>query len=141
MMANAVQKVVVGVDGSECGQEALTWARQYVEAVGGQLRAVTAWHYPPLPTGPSMVPPSDYDPEGTAHTIMASATAGVDDAAAIERDVIEGNPAAVLIEESRDADLLVVGTRGHGGFTGMLLGSVSAHCVHHAHCPVVVVRQ
>ena len=54
--------------------------------------------------------------------------------------VIQGNAAQVLLDVARDADLLVVGSRGHGGFTGALLGSVSQHCVHHAPCPVVVVR-
>ena len=57
----------------------------------------------------------------------------------IERRVTEGSAAAVLIEASRDADLLVVGSRGHGGFTGLRLGSVSRQCVSHASCPVVVV--
>jgi nucleotide-binding universal stress UspA family protein len=135
------RKVIVGVDGSECGQDALEWAREYVQAVGGRLTAVTAWHYPPMPTGPGLVPPTDYDPESTAHTVLANAleVSGVKPSE-VEQVVAEGSAAAVLIELSRDADLLVVGTRGHGGFTGMLLGSVSAHCVHHAHCPVVVVR-
>jgi nucleotide-binding universal stress UspA family protein len=136
------RKVIVGVDGSECGQEALGWARQYVREVGGHLTAVTAWHYPPMPTGPGVVPPTDYDPEATARSLLARAIAEQerDGASGIDQVVARGNAAAVLIDKSRDADLLVVGTRGHGGFTGMLLGSVSAHCVHHAHCPVVVVR-
>jgi nucleotide-binding universal stress UspA family protein len=55
--------------------------------------------------------------------------------------VVEGHAAAVLVERSEGADLLVVGTRGHGRFTGMLLGSVSEHCVIHARCPVLVVRE
>ena len=141
MVNSTVQKVIVGVDGSDCSQEALAWSRRYVEAVGGKLTAVIAWHYPPMPTGPGMVPPTDYDPQGTARTIMANAMTGVGGGADIEQAVVEGNAAAVLIDKSRDADLLVVGTRGHGGFAGMLLGSVSAHCAHHAHCPVVVVRR
>jgi nucleotide-binding universal stress UspA family protein len=60
---------------------------------------------------------------------------------AIERRVAEGAPAAVLVDESRRADLLVVGSRGHGGFTGLLLGSVSQQCAHHASCPVVIVHR
>ena len=62
------------------------------------------------------------------------------DGVEIERRVVEGAPGAVLVEESRGADLLVVGSRGHGGFAGLLLGSVSQQCAHHAECPVVIVR-
>ena len=58
----------------------------------------------------------------------------------IERRVVEGAPATVLVDESRQADLLVVGSRGHGGFAGLLLGSVSQQCAHHAACPVVIVH-
>jgi nucleotide-binding universal stress UspA family protein len=58
----------------------------------------------------------------------------------VERVVSEGNPARVLINQSKDADLLVVGNRGHGGIVGALIGSVSTSCVHHAHCAVVVIR-
>jgi len=59
----------------------------------------------------------------------------------IERRVVEGRPAAVLVNESQGADLLVVGSRGHGGFAGLLLGSVSQQCAHHAACPVVIVHR
>lgn len=133
--------IVVGVDGSACAQDALRWAHRYAEAMGGRIVAVTAWHYPPTPAGPGIVPPTDYNPQDTARQVLAEAVAteGLD-STSVDQVVVEGNPAGVLIDRSEQADLLVVGTRGHGGFTGMLLGSVSAHCVHHAHCPVVVVR-
>jgi len=62
------------------------------------------------------------------------------DTVEIERRVVEGRPAAVLVDESQGADLLVVGSRGHGGFAGLLLGSVSQQCAHHAACPVVIVH-
>lgn len=55
--------------------------------------------------------------------------------------IVVGNPAAALIDASRDANLVAVGSRGHGGFTGMLLGSVSHQTIHHAHCPVLVIRE
>jgi nucleotide-binding universal stress UspA family protein len=58
----------------------------------------------------------------------------------IEQRVIQGAPAAVLVEESQDADLLVVGSRGHGGFAQLLLGSVSQQCAQHSECPVVIVH-
>jgi nucleotide-binding universal stress UspA family protein len=136
------QNVVVGVDGSECAQEALQWALRYVADVGGNLTAVTAWHYPPLTSAGGGVAPHTPDPQKTAQSLLADAIvkAEPDGASDIEQVVAHGHPAGTLIERSRAADLLVVGNRGHGGFTGMLLGSVSAHCVHHAHCPVVVVR-
>jgi nucleotide-binding universal stress UspA family protein len=136
------QRVVVGVDGSECGQQALRWALQYVADVGGHVTAVTAWHYPPGTTSAGGIAPNTPNPERAAHRVLSEAVASAqpDGASGIEQVVVHGHAAAVLIERSREADLLVVGTRGHGGFTGMLLGSVSAHCVHHAHCPVLVVR-
>jgi nucleotide-binding universal stress UspA family protein len=136
------QKIVVGVDGSACAQEALRWALRYAADVGGHVTAVTAWHYPPLTSAAGGVAPHTPDPQKAAQSVLAEAiaTAEADGASDVEQVAAHGHPAGTLIERSRDADLLVVGNRGHGGFTGMLLGSVSAHCVHHAHCPVVVVR-
>jgi nucleotide-binding universal stress UspA family protein len=140
MSRSARPEVIVGVDGSECGQAALHWARQYVRDVQGHLTAVSAWHFPPMPVGPAMVPPIDDDLEQNAHDVLAEAIAGLEGEHDIDQVVAQGSAAAVLILKSSEADLLVVGTRGHGGFAGLLLGSVSTQCVHHAHCPVVVVR-
>jgi nucleotide-binding universal stress UspA family protein len=102
-----------------------------------------AWHYPaavgPAPVG---VAPAAITDEVRQHLnealdkTAAEAAVGVD----IEKDVGYGHPAQVLVDQSAGADLLVVGSRGHGAFTGMMVGSVSIHCVTHAHCPVVVVR-
>jgi nucleotide-binding universal stress UspA family protein len=83
------------------------------------------------------------DLRGAAETALAATLQEVVPDAAeveIERRVVEGAPAAVLVDESREADLLVVGSRGLGGFSGLLLGSVSQQCAHHAACPVVIVR-
>jgi nucleotide-binding universal stress UspA family protein len=102
-----------------------------------------AWHYPtaagPAPLG---VAPEAVTDEARAQMaeslskVVAEGAAGLD----VEEEIAYGHPAQVLIEQSADAGLLVVGNRGHGAFTGMLLGSVSIHCVTHSHCPVVVVR-
>jgi nucleotide-binding universal stress UspA family protein len=142
-MASEGQLVVVGVDGSAESVAALRWAAAYAAATGSRLRAVMAWHYPaavgPAPVG---VAPAAITDEVRQHVnealdkTIAEAAVGVD----VEKQVGYGHPAQVLVDQSAGADLLVVGSRGHGAFTGMLVGSVSVHCVTHAHCPVVVIR-
>lgn len=130
--------VVVGVDGSQSSKHALRWAVRQAELTGAELVAVTAWHLPEMYGYVSR----DYDVD--AANILNRVLKGVLDpppAVQVTPRVVEGRAASVLIEASKDADLLVLGTRGHGGFEGMLLGSVSQHCVHHAACPVVVVPQ
>lgn len=142
-MAEAAQgRIVVGVDGSEASQAALRWAARQAQLTGERLVVVAAWEYP-TSFGWAPAYPSDWDPEGDARKALAEV---VDQVLGAERpevdlEVAEGHPAPILVEASQDADLLVVGSRGHGAFAGMLLGSVSEHCVSHAHCPVVVVRQ
>ena len=142
-MTTKGQLVVVGVDGSAESVAALKWADAYAAATGARIRVVMAWHYPaavgPAPVG---VAPAAITEEVRQHVTealdktVAEAAVGVD----VEKQVGYGHPAQVLVDQSAGADLLVVGHRGHGAFTGMLVGSVSVHCVTHAHCPVVVVR-
>jgi nucleotide-binding universal stress UspA family protein len=138
------QRIVVGVDGSPESVAALTWAAQYAKATGGTVQAVLAWHYPAVagPGGGGIVPPEvSKETERHMRASLAEAVAKVyPDPTAAETCVRYGHPAQVLVGLSKEADLLVVGSRGHGGFTGMLLGSVSIHCVSHAQCPVTVVR-
>jgi nucleotide-binding universal stress UspA family protein len=140
------QLVVVGVDGSPESIAALRWARRYAEATGATVQAVRAWHYPsaygtaPVGHAPQQV---NAEVEERLRGELASAIAQVypDSAPArAQAKVAYGHPAEALIAESKDASLLVVGYRGHGAFTGMLVGSVSIHCVTNALCPVVVVR-
>jgi nucleotide-binding universal stress UspA family protein len=143
-MTNGGQElVVVGVDGSTESVAALRWAAGYAAAADAQLRAVLAWHYPsavgPAPIGKAPASISDeVRASMTEHltTAIAEAAEGVD----VEQQIDYGHPAEVLVGQSDEADLLVVGNRGHGALTGMLGGSVSIHCVTHARCPVVVVR-
>ncbi|WP_205328581.1 universal stress protein [Glycomyces sp. YM15] len=133
--------VVVGVDGSPSSRRALRWALRQAEATGMRVVAVNAWRAPTgYGTGVMVMPGVEWAEEARAalhSTVEASSTRWPD--VPIEQRVIEGHPAAVLLKQAEGADLLVVGSRGHGGFVGALLGSVSSHCVHHATCPVVVV--
>ena len=131
--------VVVGFDGSPSAEAALRWAEHYAEATGADLELVTAWHYP-TSYGIAM-PLNGWDPEDDANSVVEKAVAQLTlPPERVHTRVAHGSPADVLTRASADAALLVVGSRGHGGFTGLLLGSVGAHCVHHAKCPVVVIR-
>jgi len=138
--------VVVGVDGSPASEAALAWAARYARAIGARLRAVLAWHYPSGAGGPPVgVAPASVTSqiEKSRYEILdkaITATCGDEPGREIEREVVCGHPVQVLIEESKEADLLVVGHTGHDSFKGMLLGSVSTHTVTHASCPVTVVR-
>jgi nucleotide-binding universal stress UspA family protein len=140
-----IERIVVGVDGSDTSRKALVWAYDEAGHHGASLVVVTTWQPPTLPLYGS-VPPEEYgdQPRKEALELLERFTSELvpkDPAVDIRTSVEEGkNPAKVLIERSKDADLVVVGSRGHGGFVGMLLGSVSQHIVAHAECPVVVVR-
>jgi nucleotide-binding universal stress UspA family protein len=133
--------VVVGVDGSDSSRQALIWAVQYAALIGAEVDAVISWNYP---TGYGMgAVASDWNPGEDACGLLADTVASVlgdDVPVRLTQQVRQGNAAQVLLDETKDAQMLVVGSRGHGGFAGLLLGSVSAHCAEHAHCPVLVVH-
>jgi nucleotide-binding universal stress UspA family protein len=133
--------VVVGVDGSPSSRRALDWALRQAEATGAKVVAVQAWHAPTV-YGTAQVPQGvdwAYEAKASLESTVAL-HAKKRPRVEIERRVFEGHPAEVLLHQAKDAGLLVVGSRGHGGFVGTLLGSVSLHCVNHARCPVVVVH-
>ena len=138
------EHVVVGVDGSAESAIAIAWAARYAKATGATIRAVMAWHFPGAvgagPVGLAPVAVSGEVEQAKQSELDKAIAAGFGADLTVERKLVYGRAAQVLIDESKDADLLVVGSRGHGGFTGMLLGSVSTHCVTHAACPVTVVR-
>lgn len=136
------RKIVVGVDGSVPSKAALSWAIKQARLTGAAVEAVIAWEFPATYGYPVPLLPSTNFADVAAE-VLATAIAevsGPDERAAISPRVVEGNAAQVLLDASAEAELLVVGSRGHGGFVEALLGSVGQHCVHHATCPVVVIR-
>jgi nucleotide-binding universal stress UspA family protein len=136
-------KVVVGVDGSKSSLLALEWATTYAEALHLKVRAVSAYHFPVDYGYYSYTPPVDDDLAMDAKNRLATTIADLKTkhpTVEFEAETVNAAPAQALIEDSKDAELLVVGSRGHGGFLGMLVGSVSLNCISHAHCPVVVLR-
>lgn len=142
----SMAKIVVGVDGSAVSTAALRWALDEARLRGATVEALHAFAYPWVSTtsqamhlietdfGPFRAAGAEIVEEALSEAGMASGPVEV------ERSVVEGPPARALLDAASDADLLVVGSRGRGGFAGLLLGSVSEHCAHHAPCPVVIVR-
>jgi nucleotide-binding universal stress UspA family protein len=132
-------QVLVAVDGSPASIEALRYGHSMAALMGARLTAVTAWQ--PLRHG--ILPPTSTHPYQAAEQLVAqSALAAFRGGGVPEYDTVavEGDPVDGLVRLSRDADLLVIGSRGHSGLTGALLGSVSGACAAHAHCPVTVVH-
>jgi nucleotide-binding universal stress UspA family protein len=136
-------RVVAGVDGSESSLRALAWAVETARARDARVAAVSTWTPPNVGELFVVAGPSDRAAfEAAAAEILAAAVDTVDAGgleAPIEQLVVAGAAGSVIVAQSEDADLVVVGSRGRGGFTGLLLGSVSDHVAHHAVCPVVVV--
>jgi nucleotide-binding universal stress UspA family protein len=135
--------VVVGVDGSEPSKVALRWALRQAAQMGAEVRVLLACHVPAVAYNAGVPLPSDLELEQYGREGIESLVSDIksdESAVTVHTQVVAGPAAPALIHASQDADLLVVGSRGHGAFTGMLLGSVAGHCVTHAHCPVVVIR-
>ena len=135
-------EIVVGVDGSASSLAALEWGAHQAELTKTALRAVTVWAWPTTYGYPVPVA-TGFDPAADAAKVLDDAVAGIRRAhpsVDLRTSVLEGATAKLLVEASKGAELLVVGSRGHGELAGMLLGSVSEHCAAHAHCPVLVIR-
>jgi nucleotide-binding universal stress UspA family protein len=146
-------KIVVGIDGSDISKQALTWAVEEAGFRGVPLLAVHAWQQPPPATdiGPSLMPSPQFDPlvalpqiEEAAERFVSGVVeevAGEGSDVEVFAEAREGPAKLVLVDAVEPGDLLVVGSRGHGGLSSLLLGSVSQHCAHHAPCPVVIYRR
>jgi nucleotide-binding universal stress UspA family protein len=138
-------RIVVGVDGSRESVAALRWAGEEARIRGAALVAVTAWENSQAASMgmPGGLAPLDLSPElkqGAEEMQQTALREAGLDPGQVEGAVHEGGAAGILIEAARGADMLVVGSRGHGGFKELMLGSVSQQCAHHAPCPVVIVR-
>lgn len=143
-----MRRIVVGVDGSETSRQALRWAAQEADNHGAELHVVHAWEVQGIGAGVGMTPGrrSAAAPEGQREgaeqlvSQVISEELGNHSPDKVRPSIGRGSAASVLLEASRGADLLVVGSRGVGGFAGLLLGSVSSKMANHATCPVVIVR-
>jgi nucleotide-binding universal stress UspA family protein len=139
------RRIVVGVDSSHGSKVALRWALAQSRLTGASVEAVAAWQHPMMYGNSywAMPFPADDKVAAMAEKALAETVADIvgtqDKQVDVRATVVEGPAAYVLLTAAVGAELLVVGSRGHGGFAGMLLGSVSQHCAHHAPCPVVVI--
>jgi nucleotide-binding universal stress UspA family protein len=136
---STTHRIVVGVDGSPSSLAALEWATNQAQLTGSVLDVLMTWHWP---VGYRWSPvPKNYGPGNECEKQLnehLEHVRGTHPNVSIQPIVTEGRPAPLLANSSQGADLLVIGSRGHGEFSGMLLGSVSEHCVIHARCPVLV---
>jgi nucleotide-binding universal stress UspA family protein len=141
-----MQRIVVGVDGSENSRVALDWALAEAQLRHASVDVVNAWQpvfivgFGGMPGGAAVQEDAAHEEE--AHRVLDEMTAGThptDPAVTIDKVAVRGLSASALLEAAKGADLLVVGSRGRGGFAGLLLGSVSQQVAQHAECPVVIV--
>lgn len=140
--------IIVGFDGSGHSRAALDWAMDEARQRHGQLRLATAWNKAPLAWYPAVLETAageiaaEESPEQAARTLQGEAlkTAADGGVTAAGHLVNTNSPASAILDAAKDADLIVVGSRGHGGFPGLHLGSVSTQVVNHAQCPVLVVH-
>jgi nucleotide-binding universal stress UspA family protein len=142
-----METIVVGVDGSAGARAALEFAAREAALREARLRIVCAWEIPPVVYSGGFAPVLD---QATLDAIRDGAETVVQEAVAAAKELqsgiecegktVQGQPAEVLLQQTRDADMIVVSNRGHGGFASLLLGSVSHQVVQHSPCPVTVVR-
>jgi nucleotide-binding universal stress UspA family protein len=138
---DAEGKVVVGVDGSDSSVEALRLAARLAPGLGAHVHAVACWHFPEMYAG--YIPPDFEAFETSAAKLLAESIEkayGPDVPGNLTSELVRGPAPAKLVEAAAGAAMLVLGRRGHGGFLGLHLGSVSTACVAHAECPVLVVH-
>lgn len=140
-----MERIVVGIDGSPGAARALEWAAREARLRHATLEVVHAWHTPyftGFPYTPVVFAAEAF--EEVAEATLGTAVESIDErdlTGPLESVLVNGGAAEAILEAAKGADMVVVGSRGRGGFTGLLLGSVSQQVVHHAPCPVVVVPE
>ncbi|MFJ5958932.1 universal stress protein [Paenarthrobacter sp. NPDC092416] len=141
MESNSSGRIVVGVDGSEASVEALRQAQQLAGPLGLRVEASAFWDYPQVYAGYVAMGIEGFE-EAAGNTLRETVEKafGPELPHNVVARLVRGHPRTMLIEASKNADMIVVGRRGHGGFGGLLLGSVSSAVVAHAHCPILVVH-
>lgn len=143
---DSTQRIIVGVDGSAGSKTALTWAMNQARLTGATIEAITTWQDPARLGTAYGWTSAAFEGDTYATTMakvlddtVAEVVAQMPQPVTVQTQVVEGHPAEALLRAAEGAQLLVVGSRGHGTFAGIMLGSVSQHCVQHASCPVVVI--
>ncbi|MEX0874103.1 MAG: universal stress protein [Actinomycetota bacterium] len=142
MLESLLKRIVVGIDGSLCSDRALRWAAEEAKLRGAPLHVVHSWQFSPTPDSIEALErasKSDFA-SGSRDLLERAAATVAGEGLEVTTELSNDVPAAALLSAARDCELLVVGSRGRGGFKGLLLGSVSQQCAHHATCPVVIVR-
>jgi nucleotide-binding universal stress UspA family protein len=139
-MTTPTARIVVGVDGSTASLHALRWAITQAELTSSRVQAVLTWQTPGQAGFDIYIPVVDWANLAQRTLEVALKEAGDGSPLDVDTLVRQGHPAKILVDVSAGAQLLVVGSRGHGGFAGLLLGSVSEYVIAHASCPVLVIR-
>jgi len=138
--------IVIGYDGSKQSHEALEWAIEESRYRNAELRVLTIWNKAPMAWYPAMLETAageivaESSPEQQAEALSAKAAQAAAGVNVVTRTIKNDSAASAIIEAAREADLVIVGSRGHGGFAGLHIGSVSAQLANHSPCPVLVVR-
>lgn len=140
---NTIRKIVVGIDGSQSSINALTWALREAKRHSAEVLVVHVWSLPPAvdPMGVAVFAPIEElesAAQGVMKHVMETVRSLLGDLT-VTTSVERGSAAQHLLNASSTADMVVVGRRGHGGFLGLLIGSVAEQIAHHAKCPAVIV--
>lgn len=134
-------RIIVGVDGSPSANKATEWAAQEADLRGATLELIHAWNYPNLGYGGYVAVLEDFEKD--ASTVLEAVTAAVREAhptLILISTLVQGPTAQTIIDKASQADMVVVGSRGKGGFSGLLLGSVGQQLVHHCQAPIVIIH-